>query len=307
MGAPIGMPNRDGGQAPQTSTGGVSAAGGTALGAAIGGMIGIGQGAINNNQNRKAQERAFRMQQALNKQGKDLALQQWKDTNALAQIKEYKKAGLNIGLMYEGGGAGGQTSAGSGGGAPSQAPTNYDLSGGAGLGIQTLMQMKMMEAQIDKTKAETENLRGADRENTVADTGLKETQIKGNELANELAGKTLGDQEEIVRHELLKIAGEGQEAQARGTQAKEIIKTELAYAVAKTKLAENGIKVGDAQIMKMAEDIAIGKFNAETARNTIGVDKVAGTALQNVVNEIMNMLGYDKDRGDQKVDDGKRK
>lgn len=294
-----------GGNAPQASTGATSTAGGTALGAAVGAILGMGQGAINNNQNKKSQERSFTMQKELNKQAKDLALQQWKDTNYKAQVDEMKKAGLSTGLMYEGGGAGGQTSTGSGGGAPSQAPADYKI--GMGIeGAQSLMQMRLMEAQINKTNAEAENLRGASRENIVADTGVKQTTIKGNELANELAGKTLDDQREIVRHELLKVAGQGQQEQAKGTRATEAVDADIAYAVAKTKLAENGIKVGDAQIWKMAQEIAIGKFNAETARNTIGVDKVAGTALQNMVNEIMNMVGYDKNRADQKVNDGKK-
>lgn len=305
-GAPAATP-ASGAAAPTASTGAVSSAGGTALGAIAGGLIGMGQGAINNNQNKKAQERSFKMQQALNRQAKELALQQWKDTNHSAQVRETKKAGLSVGLMYEGGGGQGQTSTGSGGSAPSQAPANYDVGGMGIAGMQTMMQMKMMEAQIDKTKAETENLRGADRDNTIADTGVKTTVQKGNELANQLMGKTIDEQAEIIHYEMLKTAGQGQQEQAKGSRAVEMVDTEIGYAIAKTRLAEKGVQVGDAQIMKMVEDIRIGKFNAETARNTIGVDKVAGSMLQNIANEIMNGMGYDKDRGDQKVDDGRRK
>ena len=82
------------------------------------------------------------------------------------------------------------------------------------------------------------------------------------------------DRAEIEKHELLKTAGQGQQEQAKGgySEARENIglqqdKTNVAYAIAKTKLTESGIEVNDAQIAKMAQDIAIGKFNAETTRN----------------------------------------
>ena len=92
-------------------------------GAGVGTGLGLITGAINQNQTKKAQERQFRMQKELNIQAKDLALQQWKDTNYNAQRKELEKAGLNVGLMYGGSGGGGVTaSTGSGGSAPSQAP-----------------------------------------------------------------------------------------------------------------------------------------------------------------------------------------
>ena len=51
-----------------------------------------------------------------------------------------------------------------------------------------------------------------------------------------------------------------------------------------------------AQTSKIAEEIRIGKFNAETARNVIGVDKVAGTALQTFINGVYEMIGFDKDK-----------
>jgi len=281
-------------------------------GAVVGGAIGMAQGQMNNRANKKSQQRTYEYQRKLNEQGAKLGLQMWKDTNARAQVEEYKKAGLSTGLMYEGGGAGGTTSAGSGGSAPSAMPSQINL----GMGIdaaQAMAQIELMKAQARKTNVDADNAEGVEKDNTIADTGVKTTQAKGNELANELAGKTLDDRKEIIRQELLKTAGQAQQEQAKGTLATarenvalEQDKKNVAYAIAKTALTEKQIEVSDAQIAKMAEDIAIGKFNVETARNTLGLDKVSGTILQNIVNEIYNAIGYDKNRADQKVDDGKK-
>lgn len=121
------------------------------------------------------------------------------------------------------------------------------------------------------------------------------------------------EQIEIFKHELLKVAGEAQQEQAKGTLATarenvalEQDKANVAYAYVKTRLEEKNIKLTDAQMAKIANDIATNTFNVETARNTVGIDKVAGTLLQNIVNEIYNIVGYDKNRADQKVNDGKK-
>lgn len=97
-------------------------------------------------------------QMQLNQQAKDLALQQWHDTNYEAQRAHMEKAGLNPGLMYGIGGGGGTTAnAGSGGGAsggnaPMQQQRGMDIAGAA--------QLAMMQAQIENLKADT-NLKNA--------------------------------------------------------------------------------------------------------------------------------------------------
>lgn len=86
-------------------------------------------------------------QMELNQQGHDLAYGMWEKTNYDAQMKQMEKAGLNVGLMYGGGGAGGGTaSTGSGGGAVGGSAPQTNMGGMA-------MQMAGMASQIELNKA----------------------------------------------------------------------------------------------------------------------------------------------------------
>lgn len=310
-------PQVDAGQASSATAPTNQSSAGTG-GGLIGGIIGGVTGAIgmfgqkgrwkrSHNANKEYMEIQQKNQMALNQQGADLAYEQWLKTNYPAQVEQLKKAGLNVGMMYEGQGQGGTTNTGSGGGATggggAPAPMPMDI-GNALAAAKLAAELKLMNAQSENIEADTEN--------KSTDTELKETQIKGNEIANEIQGKSKDDQIDYLKHLMIEKAGQAQQEQAKGSTSQEQAnkdleqtKAEIAYAYAKIKLSENQIKVGDAQIQKMAEDIAIGKFNAETARNTIGVDKVAGTLLQNIINEIYNVIGYDKNNADQQVKDGK--
>lgn len=76
----------------------------------------------------------------------------WNKTNYEAQMKHMKAAGLNPALMYGMGGGGGATTGGAG----------AMPSGGSGMGIidpSGMAQMRLLEAQAEKLKVETENLR----------------------------------------------------------------------------------------------------------------------------------------------------
>lgn len=147
-------------------------------GAAMTGIKAMGQ----NSRERKAMQNQkelmdvqFRNQQALNQQGADLQLQQWKDTNYEAQMKELKKAGLNPSLIYGMGGAGGATAGSQGGGIASggQAPQPQQLD------MAQTMQLGLMKAQKENIEADTENKKantegtGMNTENTSFDLDIK--------------------------------------------------------------------------------------------------------------------------------------
>lgn len=109
-----------------------------------------------NQQNLNKQQ--YERQRLLNQQGKDLSLQQWKDTNYPAQMKMLRAAGLNPALLYGMGGAGGSTAqTGSGGTA---------TSGTAGSGNtqkadpMDIAQLSLLSAQRDKLRAETAQIKG---------------------------------------------------------------------------------------------------------------------------------------------------
>ena len=86
-------------------------------------------------------------QMALNKQSQQLAQENWDYTNAENQVKHYENAGLNVGLMYGGNGAGGTLSSGSGGGAAGgSAPIPESVGGQLGMiGIQTQQMINQTE------------------------------------------------------------------------------------------------------------------------------------------------------------------
>lgn len=142
--------------------------------------------------------RQLRQQQALQNMQMKGALQMWKDTNYPAQMEQIKKAGLNPGLLYGMGGAGGATTGGISGG---QAPHG----GGEALAMaQSTASMGLMKAQKDNLNANTEaTLAGIPGHR--AEGPLKEAQtgslLQG--IENQKVQKALMEiQDSILRQEL---------------------------------------------------------------------------------------------------------
>lgn len=168
---------------PMDITNKIQSTGATPWGA-IAGAAGSVIGALTANTRRKQQmadqQKLMEIQQknqmALNQQGSDLARGNWDYTNAENQVRHYENAGLNVGLMYGGNGAGGTLSSGSGGGAAGgSAPIPESVGGQLGMiGIQT----QQMINQTELIKAQKENIE--------ADTRLK------NEDANKKGAETFG-------------------------------------------------------------------------------------------------------------------
>ncbi len=160
---------------------------------AIAGAAGSVIGALTANTRRKQQmadqkqlmELQQKNQMALNKQGQQLAQENWDYTNAENQVKHYENAGLNVGLMYGGSGAGGTLSSGSGGGATGgSAPTQENIGNQLGMiGIQT----QQMINQTELIKAQKENIE-ADTKLKLEDAGKKGAETEGIALANAFEG-----------------------------------------------------------------------------------------------------------------------
>jgi hypothetical protein len=160
---------------------------------AIAGAAGSVVGALTANTRRKQQmadqKKLMELQQqnqmALNKQGQQLAQENWDYTNAENQVKHYENAGLNVGLMYGGSGAGGTLSSGSGGGAAgASAPTPESIGGQLGMmGIQT----QQMINQTELIKAQKENIE-ADTKLKLEDANKKGLEGEGIALANAFEG-----------------------------------------------------------------------------------------------------------------------
>ena len=162
---------------------------------------------------RKRNEQAFKQQKELmgmqyqnqrnlNAEGAALQYDMWNKTNYGAQMKHIKDAGLNAGLLYGMGGAGGSTTGSQSGGsaasgnAPSQ--PNVDMNT-AMMG----MQMKLMQAQANNIDAKTENERGGvakKLENEVNNL------IKTGRLTEEQINKTISEREKNnIENEIKKI------------------------------------------------------------------------------------------------------
>lgn len=166
----------------------------------VGGLLGkIGQKAQDARQV-KQQAKLNRLSIEGNKEMSEFERQQqmkmWEDTNYSAQKEQLEKAGLNAGLLYGMGGAGG-ASVGGGSGMSINSGTAGDPNAGQANQIGMAMmgaQLDMMKANTEKTKAETEKISGVDTESGKQD-------IIGKQFANELAEKTLADRADQVTAE----------------------------------------------------------------------------------------------------------
>lgn len=132
-------------------------------------------GGISNQMGGNAQ---MRRQKELNEHGRQQSMQMWNDTNYGAQMKHIKDAGLNAGLLYGQGGAGGATAqAGSGGSAP-QAKM-MDVGQAAQIGLlnaqkeniesKTKLQNEQSKGQVQTTELTYQQGRGVFMENLVKD------------------------------------------------------------------------------------------------------------------------------------------
>lgn len=124
-----------------------------------------------------------------------LALDSWEKTNYKAQVEQLQKAGLNPALIYGMGGEGG-TLAAPGGGMPTagvaEAPS-HSARLAMDMAFQ-MSQMKLVEAQKEKTEAETENIKGVERKeaytriaNIIQDTKNKQAQEAGQKILNRIS------------------------------------------------------------------------------------------------------------------------
>lgn len=235
-------------------------------------------------------------QMALNEQGKQLALEQWKDTNYSAQVDEIKKAGMNVGLLYGMGGSGGTTAnAGSGGnasGGSAPSPMAMDIN------AQTMASIGLMLAQTKKTNAEADNIAGVEKENVEADTALKRMNTANAEIQNNIGELTSESIIQQVGANANKAVSEARSADTTAdvnsaTKQAQIdeIKAEARVEAFKLAVMKSGIELNEATKAKMIEDIRIGKFNANINAEYQGIDKVTGSIINKIMGDIEKTIG----------------
>lgn len=192
-------------------------------------------------QQQKLMQQQIKGQKEMGKFNQALALEMWDKTNYKAQVEQLKKAGLNVGLMYDGGGASGTTQTPTG----SVSGGNAPVGGGEvkGMGMQLGMQMALLKAQKEnieadtaKKQAETTKTSGADTAAVTKGIEATDTQIqqmkqatKNSELQNSImeyekklkeieANKANLTQEQYV--EQMKTATEKLKDEARSAKVK---------------------------------------------------------------------------------------
>ncbi len=140
-------------------------------GALLGGAMNIGSNNQQLHQQQALMDMQIRGQNRVTDYNYQKQMQMWNETNYAAQMEQLKKAGLNPGLLYKSGGAGGQTSVNTGNVTGATAP---NLSINKGMAMQLGQQA-------------TQN--AVSMENIQADTELKKANAN---LTNVQAGKTQG-------------------------------------------------------------------------------------------------------------------
>jgi len=272
-------------------------------------LLGIGLNQMGNQQQMKQQQQLmqqqFQNQQALNLQGQKIQQQNWDYTNYGNQVKHMENAGLNVGLMYGMGGGGGQSmGAGSSGGASGgNAPQNNmpQILGIAQDAALKVAQTDLIKAQADKLRSETPtsgNLGDTGMANTIADTALKTMNAKNAEIQNQIGNRSLEDVLQTIKSNADIAQSQQRSALVKANvdektqkSAEQKIDAEAINEAFKLGVMKSQIKLNDAQINNLAEQVRIGKFNANTNAEYQSLDRVAGNQLLELIGKIKSMFG----------------
>lgn len=149
----------------------MQAAGQQAATNAAGAIIGMGLGSLQDRRQIRQGDRLLNQQIRANKEMGDYnfqkQLEMWHATNFKAQVKEAEEAGLNPGLLYGMGGAGGTTvgQQGANVNAPEAPKGGGEIMGAMGMGMNLQLleaQKEVMASQADLNRAHADKTRGID-------------------------------------------------------------------------------------------------------------------------------------------------
>lgn len=241
----------------------------------------------------KLQAQAIEGQKELADYDQQLAYDMWEKTNYDAQRKQMEKAGLNVGLMYGGGGAGGGSTAGAGkadGISMASAPAGgRELEIFANMATQAKMQqaqIELLRAQTKKTEVEAEKTAGVDTEKAGAEINQINAKTKSETLNAEIQSwnKIVAENEanistetkdsnvEIIKNTAAKLDGE-----ARSALTKSYIDQETYDEIIK----QTKQTTTEQQLRMEMQKAGIKNTEADTAAKKQGIDLM--------VQEIVNM------------------
>lgn len=218
-----------------------------------------------------------------------------------AQVARLKQAGLNVGLMYQNAGAGGESAQPASPEMATWSPIAPNVDG-----LNLIAQAALQKAQIDNIEADTEKKK-EETGNVKQDTLLKESMTEATQIQNEIQRATSPAQiataftkvqESVAQikvlkaEELLKSQEQMRLAQDMLWQNKlntiEMVKRqiEMAYSEAKTEEARQNVSLMQKQIEKLENDMEIShmQINNEIKKTWIEQEKMFN---QKEVNDIM--------------------
>lgn len=255
---------------------------------AVGQGMGLIFGGIQDARQRKQAQKLTDIQSAANERAADysqkLAKDMWNYTSYPNQVKKMEEAGLNVGLMYGGTGAGGTTGgAGTSSGVSGNSPT--DPSAATGMGIQLGEQIALMKAQRENIEADTANKKASTEQTGVSTEQGKVNLDTSKQIQAATVDKAIEDARKAMaeaKNELTKsiINEETYKDQIQG------IKAEAAGEMLKNLLTKAEIKLTDRKIWEIAEKVAQGWKGIEFQ----GVDKVTGKYIEQVVDWMKKLL-----------------
>lgn len=235
--------------------------------AAIGGIMGLALGGINDQRQLTQQQKLQNMQIQGSKELTDYnmskQLQMWKDTGYGAQIQQMKDAHLSPALIYGGGGGGGQSmgtpnsNVGSG-----QAPQGGgEIMGMVNIGIQQQM-LKIQDKLADIQDKSVTNQNSNRDTATEAEAGYKKAQTSGQQIENSIKAtaseniiRQIGNMADKTWAEMYQITQETQfEGQLLPHQIEQL-KAIISEKNQNVKVGEQDVKNMQQQISNMQQDI----------------------------------------------------
>lgn len=298
---------------------------------ATGGILGIVAGGINDRrqlkQQKKLQELEMSGQRSMTDYNMMKQLEMWEKTGYGAQMKQLKEAGLNPGLIYGMGGAGGQSSnietgKVTGGSAPTG---GGEIPSMMGMGIQRELlqaQKANIEANTDLTKAQAAKTGGVDTElgktqiadltqgieNKKAIQTLTEVQTGIAKIEARIKGETADDAIELVSWEEQQAGNKVEQLYrdnviSKATMNEKIdrIKVDLAGAVlqnemtrAQTTNVGQQTQVGIAQVKEIIQRMVISM--REDGRNVYGQNlEATQKSHEQWINDVAKSTGLGAD------------
>lgn len=175
-------------------------------GAALGMVSDIMTTEMNANNNRKAQNKQYRLNERMAQNNQQRAYDMLEYTRPLKQVGWLKEAGLNPAMMYGGGGGGGQTASGAGSGSGVGMASTQVSQSGTVAGINNLAQLQLtnaqkenIEANTNKTNVETAKLGGEDTDKVRAETENASLRNEYQKILNNVQGMSQEEQIEAIK------------------------------------------------------------------------------------------------------------